>query len=234
MSAGDTDRDGHPRGGPCSSVVNMSTRIERSEREAGATGTAGVWRHMRQWWPLLALILAVITIQAVVWRGYHALGHAAGHLSSASAVFGLAAMLSVIVWSAPRALRRRVELWVIAAIVIGASMQSTIANLRVVDAIGADDWSDEQAGVLGPARPGFRSGHDLAERAMWLVVVAAVVLTVWVWWRRAVSTGVATGAVLASVLFPPWIFAGAGLVVVAVAFVIARMRRLRAAPPTMT
>ena len=207
---------------------SMDPGIDHDERRAGTAGAVAAGGYLRLWWPLPGLIVAVVAIQVVVWRGYHATGHAAGHLASASAVFAMAAVLSVVVWSAPATLRRRVELWVLAAAVLGASMLSTIANLRVVDAIGADDWSDAQAGVFGPARPGFSSGHELAERAMWLVVVAAVLLTVWLRWRRAVSSRVAIGAVAASVLFPPWMFAGAGLLVVSVAFVIARARRLRA------
>ena len=159
--------------------VSMGAGMDRCERRAGAAGAAvAVWGYVRQWWPLPGLVLAVVAIQAVVWRSYHASGHAAGHLASASAVFAMAAVLSVVVWSAPAVLRRRVELWVLAVGVLGASLLSTVANLRVVDAIGADDWSDAQAGVLGPARPGFSSGHELAERAMWFVVVAAVLLTV--------------------------------------------------------
>jgi hypothetical protein len=91
---------------------------------------------------------------------------------------------------------------VLTGAVLAASPLSTIANLRVVDAIGGDDWSDEQASVHGPARPGFSSGHDLAERASRLVVVAAVLLTVWLWWRPEPSVGVAVGAVAPSVLLP--------------------------------
>jgi hypothetical protein len=183
-------------------------------------------RFARQWWPLPGLILVVVAVQSLVWRPGHASGHAAGHQASASAVFALLAVLSLIVWSAPAVVRRRIELWVLGSAVLGASLLSTSANMRIVDAIGANDWSDVEAGSLGPARPGFRSGHELAERAMWLVVGAAVLLIVWLRLRRAVSTRVAIGAVAANVLVPPWMFAGFGLVVVAVASVIARAGRL--------
>ena len=191
-------------------------------------------RVARQWWPLPALIFVVVAVQSLVWNPGHASGHAAGHQASASAVFALLAVLSLIVWSAPAALRRRIELWALGSAVLGASLLSTSANMRIVEAIGVDDWSDAEAGALGPARPGFRSGHELAERDMWLVVGAAVLLIVWLRLRRAVSTRVAISAVAANVLIPPWMFAGFGLVVVAVASMIARARRLRLASVATT
>jgi hypothetical protein len=58
-------------------------------------------------------------------------------------------------------------------IVVGAVIDVT-GTLQVVDAIGGASWNDAQADRLGPSRPGFESGHDLAGLGMSVVVAGAV------------------------------------------------------------
>ncbi len=184
-------------------------------------------RLVHDWWPPVVFLVPIIVVQRLWLGDYGASGHAAGHLGGATVVFALAFVVTMIVWAAPPDLRRGASLWMLASAVILAGILLTIANLRIVDAIGTDDWSDDQAGALGPARPGFESGHLLAERGMWIAVACAVLLAGWVWWKGAVGTRLAIAALILCVIFPPWIFPGAGLVVLAIALVVDRARRLR-------
>ena len=184
-------------------------------------------RFVRHWWPITAMLAVIITVQ-IIWFGrYHASGHAAGHLASATMIFGVVFALAVLVWASPPLLRRRPELWALAAAVAASAVIPTVGNLRVVTAIGADDWTDSQASASGPSRPGFGSGHALAERGVLYVIGFAVLLAAWLWHKHAVGKGVGLTAIVLSLIFPPWIFPGAGLIVLTVTTVIRRSRRLR-------
>ena len=57
--------------------------------------------------PLVGILAALIAVQVWWARGYSATGHASGHLSSATVVFGMAFVLSAIVWALPSRVRRR-------------------------------------------------------------------------------------------------------------------------------
>ncbi len=184
-------------------------------------------RFARRWWPIPAMLAATVALQNIWFGRYQATGHAAGHLASASAIFAIAFVLVVLVWASPPHLRRSPGLWVLAAGVAIAAVVPTIGNLRVVNAVGTDNWTDDQASSLGQARSGFDSGHDLAERGMWIVVGFAVLLAGWLWIKCAVSNGVGIASIVLCLIFPPWIFPGAGLIVLAIAAVIKRAARLR-------
>ncbi len=187
-------------------------------------------RFARQWWPIPAMLAPIIAAQ-IIWFGhYHASGHAAGHLTSATMIFGVVFALAVLVWASQPLLRRRAELWVLATAVAVSTLIPTIGNLRVVIAIGTADWTDNQASASGPSRPGFVSGHALAERGVWYVIGFAVLLAAWLWFKHAVGNGVGIAAIVLSLIFPPWIFPGAGLLVLTAATVIRRSRRLRQTP----
>ena len=184
-------------------------------------------RFVRHWWPIPAMLAAIIAVQ-IMWFGhYHASGHAAGHLASATMIFAVAFALAVLVWASPPPLRQRPELWALAAVVATSALIPTVGNLRVVNAIGTDDWTDSQASASGPSRPGFVSGHALAERGVWYVIGFAVLLAAWLWYKHAVGQGVGIAAIVLSLIFPPWIFPGAGLIVLTVTTIIRRSRRLR-------
>jgi hypothetical protein len=191
-------------------------------------------RFARRWWPIPAMLAPIIVVQTIWFGRYHATGHAAGHLASATMIFGVTFFLAVLIWASTPQLRRRPELWVLAAAVMMSVLIPTIGNLRVVNAIGTDNWTDDQASALGPLRPGFVSGHDLAERWTWLVIGVAVLLAGWLWFKHAVSNRVGIAAIVLSLIFPPWIFPGAGLIVLTIATVIRRSGRLRTTQDTGT
>jgi hypothetical protein len=187
-------------------------------------------RWLRRFWPIPAMLATVVAVQAAWVSRYTATGHAAEHLSSATSVFGVAFVVGVVIWGIDAAVRRRPELWVILVLVFVGAAGVVVGNVRVVDAIGTEDWSIEEAEALGSARPGFPEGHELAERAAWFTVAATVLLALWLWQRRAVSPWVGGGAVALSIVFPYWIFPGAGLVVLAVALVAGQVRAERLGP----
>ena len=180
----------------------------------------------KSWWPIPVMFASVIAVQ-VLWTGHqdHSAGHASGHFSSATVVFGVAFCIAVLVWALPSHARRRGELWLFVVSILTGALFVMIGNLRVVNAIGGDSWNNEQADRLGPLRSGFTSGHDLAQRAAWLMVVVVALFSVWLWRRRVVSGGVAVSAIVVSVVFPSWVFPGAGLVVLVVAAIALRARR---------
>ena len=180
---------------------------------------------VRRWWPIVAFIAVAIALQTILLRDYEARGHASGHLQSAQAVFFGSALVAIILWSTPSA-RRFLDVWIVCGAWIAALVGVAIGNLRVVDAIRGADWTDEQVDALAGGLRGFESGHDLAEISMWLGVAAAIVLAIVLFVRGQIGRGVGTGAVLVSLLFPPWIVPGAGVLVLAIALCITRSRRL--------
>src|SRR5438552_2637534 len=111
---------------------------------------------LRRWWPLFFIFGLVLVVQQVLLAGYDPRGHAAGHFASAKVLFPATALVLVILWSTPRA-RRQPDVWLACTAWIAAVGAVSIGNLRVVDAIGDNDWSDEQADVLGVGLRGFES-----------------------------------------------------------------------------
>lgn len=171
---------------------------------------------VRRWWPVLAIFGGAIAVQTVALSGYHAKGHAADHLGSAQFLFLAAALTLVILWSAPDA-RRQPDVLVAAAAWLAAAGAFCAGNLRVVDAIGDANWTDDEAERLGAELPGFESGHDLAGVAAPLALVAAIVLTIVLWRRAHVTAPVAIAACATSVVIPYFLIPGAGVAVLGVA-----------------
>lgn len=183
---------------------------------------------MRRWWPVPVLVVAVVIVQAVVTSRYaSATGHAAEHVSSASAVYGVVVVLGVLLWGVDGSVRRQPVVWVLAAAIVACLVVIALGNFEVIDAIGGDDWTYEQAEVLGPARAGFTAGHELADRAAWATVAAALLLVAWLWGGRAFAAPLCGVALVLTVLVPRWIFPGAGLVVLAGAAFVAQVRASR-------
>jgi hypothetical protein len=180
-------------------------------------------RLPRWWFPPVAIALAVAG-SLILNSRYDVSGHASGHLGSANAVFPMTAAFAIVVWATPGA-ARRASVWVAGAVLEVGLLVVAVANLRVVDAIGTRDLSDDAAGLLGPALSGFESGHHLADRGMVLCVLGAVLLIWALFAARAIPLGLAIGATAASLLFPPWILPGAGVVVLAIAQCVRRARR---------
>jgi hypothetical protein len=196
-------------------------------RPSGRSLGVRLGRITRNWWPVGAFLMPVLVLQTVWSARYDVAGHAAGHLGSAMVVCPMIFVSSVLMWAMPAPARRDPVLWLIIAVVIGCCLVATAGNLRVVDAIGDDTWTDAQAGALGPTRPGFEAGHDLASRGAVGAVLATIVAAGLLWRRRLVSAKVAAGAAVLSVIFPYWIVPGAGIVVLALSAAVQRHRRLR-------
>ena len=124
-----------------------------------------VLEFLRTWWPVAAFLVPVLVVQAVWSSRYDVAGHAADHLQSATPVFPMAFLSAVLLWALPGRGRRDLLLWLLLAAAIASCLVVLAGNVRVIDAIGGATWNDAQASQLGPTRPGFESGHDLAERS---------------------------------------------------------------------
>ena len=184
------------------------------------------WAMVRDWWPVPAFLVPIVVVQAVWTGGYDVEGHAAGHLSSATAVFPMAFMAATLLWALPADGRRDPALWLLLAAALAGTVVVLAGNLRVVDALAGDQWSDGDAGRLEATGPGLESGHDLAAQGAYLAVAATMLLAGLLWRRRLASPRAAAGAAFLSLLVPPWIAPGFGIVVLVVAAGAARARRL--------
>ena len=118
---------------------------------------------LRTLWPVAAFLLPVLVVQSVWSARYDVAGHAADHLQSATPVFPMVFLSAVLFWALPGRGRRDLLLWLLVAAAIASCLVLMVGNVRVIDAIGGATWNDTQASQLGPTRPGFESGHDLAE-----------------------------------------------------------------------
>jgi hypothetical protein len=168
-----------------------------------------------------------VLVAQTVWSSqYDLAGHAADHLQSATPVFPMAFLSAVLLWALPGRSRRDPVLWLLLTAAIASCLVVLAGNVRVIDAIGAATWNDAQASQLGPTRPGFESGHDLAELGAWGAVLATMLLAGLLWLRGSVSARVAVAAALVSLVFPHFIAPGAGVVVLVVSVAVARSRRL--------
>lgn len=187
---------------------------------------SGEKHHLLGWWPLVAILAVAVVGVTVVGGRYDVSGHAASHLSGGLVVFVMAAFLAITLWAAPDVGRSWAVGLTSVAYLLGLFV-ILVGSLRVVDAIGDRDWSDDEAGALGEGVSGFASGHSLSDRGALLAVVASIAL-IWVLRsRRAIPMGLAVGATVASVLVFYWILPGAGVVVLAVGTVVLRARRIR-------
>jgi hypothetical protein len=182
---------------------------------------------LRRWWPLAAIFGGAIVLQTVLLADYHARGHATGHLGSARFIFLASALILTILWATPNSFRQP-DVLVAAAAWLAAVGAFAIGNLQVVNAIGGADWTDDEASRLGASLPGFESGHDLAEVAAPIALVAAIVLAIVIRRRGHVGTRVAIGACAASALVPFFLIPGAGVAVLAVAVCMRRRAQLNA------
>jgi hypothetical protein len=184
---------------------------------------------LRTWWPVAAFLLPVLVVQSVWSARYDVAGHAADHLQSATPVFPMVFLSAVLLWALPGRGRRDLLLWLLVVAAIASCMVVMVGNVRVSDAIGGATWNDTQASQLGPTRPGFESGHDLAELGAWGAVLATMLAAGLLWLRSLVSARVAGAAAALSLVFPHFIAPGVGMVVLAVSAAVAHSRGLRLA-----
>jgi hypothetical protein len=185
---------------------------------------------VRQWWPVPAFLAVVVAVQVWWIRGDEVTGHAASHFASAPSVFAATFFGALALWAASPAARRRPAVWILVVAFIAVSLVETVAAVRVVDAIGGETWTDEQAAALGPGRPGFESAHHLADLAGWWVKGVGLLLAVWLWRRGELSRRAGIVAVVVGILVLPWMVPGLGAYLAAAGVAFARARRLRAEP----
>ena len=198
------------------------------ESEVPATGRSLAGRGLEflaAWWPVAAFLAPVLVAQTLWSARYDVTGHAANHLQSATPVFPMVFLCAVLVWALPGRGRRDLLLWLLLGAAIASCLLVLAGNVQVIDAIGRATWSDTQASQLGPARPGFASGHDLAARGAWGAVLATMLAAGLLWRRSLVSARVAAAAVAVSLAVPYFLAPGAGVVVLAASAAVARARR---------
>jgi hypothetical protein len=170
----------------------------------------------RRWWPVPVVMAGSIAVQKLFFEShYDVSGHAAGHLSSATAPFGAFAFVAILWWTTPRG-RRQPDVIIACLAWLGATVLVLVGNVHVVEAL-------VDAGLGHAPTEGLPdvADHGLANLAPWLAVVAAVAMAGLFWRRRHVSRNVAIVSGLLSVVFPPWIIPGAGVLVLVVARCIA-------------
>ncbi len=173
-------------------------------------------------------VLSALAVQKLLFESrYDVSGHAAGHLDSATAPFGAVVLLAILLWTTPAG-RRQPDVVGACLAWLAATVLVLIGNVRVVDAL-------VDAGLGNAPTEGLPdvADHALANLAPWLGVVAAIAMAAVFWRRGHVSRAVGIGSVLLSVVFPAWIFPGAGVLVLVVARCIAYERSSKAAPPLL-
>ena len=184
---------------------------------------------VRRWWPAVLAVVVSLAIQKVALESrYDVSGHAAEHLSSASAPFFAAAVVFILLWTTPAARRQAVVLvagaaWLVCTVFI------MIGNVRVVDALIDAGMAHTPTSQL-VENGSVDSAHDMANLAPWLAVLAVLGLVVIFWRLHHVSGRVAAGAAVASIIVPPWIIPGGGILVLTVARCVAHHRAGRPDP----
>lgn len=169
-------------------------------------------------WPVPLILAVSILVQKALFESrYDVGGHAAEHLSSASAPFFAAPLLAILLWATPTA-RHQTDVLAGAAAWLATTVAVLVGNVRVVDDLVASGF-----GKIGTSQVPDVADHGLANLAPWIAVAAALALTAAIWRRGHVSAGVAAVAAVLNVLFPPWIIPGAGIVVLVGARALARV-----------
>jgi hypothetical protein len=181
---------------------------------------------VRRWWPVPVFLAGSLLVQKVFFDArYDVSGHAAEHLSSASAPFAASAVAAILLFVTPRARRQPVVLVTLAAWLI-STVLVFIGNVRVVDALVRAGMGHTPTSQL-VVNADIESAHDLANLAPWLGVLAALAVTGALWRHRHVSGRVAIGSAVVNIIFPPWVIPGAGVLVLTVARCVAYQRAIR-------
>lgn len=188
--------------------------------EFATGGRASRLSHIvRALWPVPALITtALIAQQLLVTTRYHVGGHASEHLTGASAPFMAAAILCILFWTTPRG-RHQVDLLVIGGVWFATTLLVMVGNVRVVDDLVAAGYSHTPTDSVPDV-----ADHSLANSSVWYAVAAALVFVAAWRRRRHIANRSAIGAVVATVVIPPWIIPGAGVILLAIVRVVQRGR----------
>ena len=168
-------------------------------------------RGWRGWWPfgLLAVGLVVAGLAGLL-VPHEPSGHWSGHVGSGLIAAGqLVALLVGGVLA-----RRRLSpllLLPLAAIAAGLILE-VVGNLRVATSIWRTPYGDEEVARIGSSFAGFDAGHALAGQGDLLVVLGGIAFAVILGLTRRVGPGAAVAGVVLSVIPPPWILPGCGVV----------------------
>jgi hypothetical protein len=182
---------------------------------------------VRDWWPAPAFIAgALLAQQLLLSSRYDVGGHAAEHLAGATAPFMAAAVLSILFWATPRA-RHQIDLLVTAGVWFATTLLVMVGNLRVVDDLVAAGYSRTPTGSVPDV-----ADHSLANSSVWYAEVAALLLVAAWRRRRHIGNRATIGAVVATVIIPPWIIPGAGVIVLAIVRLVKRSRAAEPVPIT--
>ena len=185
-----------------------------------ATSRASRAAHIvREWWPVPAFVAgALLAQQLLLSSRYDVGGHAAEHLAGATAPFMAAAVLSILFWATPRP-RYQIDLLVVAGVWFATTLLVMAGNLRVVDDLVAAGYSRTPTGSVPDV-----ADHSLANSSVWYAEVAALLLVAAWRRRRHIGNRATIGAVVATVIIPPWIIPGAGVIVLAIVRLVKRGR----------
>ena len=180
---------------------------------------------VRMWWPVPALIAAALIAQQLLLSSrYDVGGHAAEHLAGATAPFMAAAVVSTLFWATPRA-RGQVDLLAAAGVWFATTLLVMMGNLRVVDDLVAAGYSRTPTGSVPDV-----ADHSLANSSVWYAAAAALLLVAAWRRRRHIGNRATIGAVVATVIIPPWIIPGAGVIVLAIVRLVQRGRAADVVP----
>ena len=203
-------------------LVVSARRSMKGQRVDAVGAKPTAWWRWSPFGVLLIAPLAAILTQALAPTPH---GHWSSHLGnvaiSASQLVVLVGASALVATRRPRGgrLLTVVALVLLAVVAVGLVIQM-VGNQRVAASIWQTDYGDGQAGVVGPAFPGFESGHIVAGRGDWLVWLGGMAFTAMLGLLRRVPTGVAvTGFALS--LLPPWALPGVGVLFL-LAYLLAR------------
>jgi uncharacterized membrane protein (GlpM family) len=178
--------------------------------------TTSPMTHLRRWWPVPVLLTFAIVVQELtIGSRYDISGHAAGHLGSASVAFPAFALVAILLYFTPRA-RTQALVLVTSTCWLLSTVLMLVGNIRVVDALIDAGMANTPTSQL-VQNPTVEAAHGLANIAPYLGVVTAVALVGALWLHGHISRRVAIGAGVLCVIFPPWIFPGAGVLVIVIA-----------------
>jgi hypothetical protein len=182
---------------------------------------------VREWWPVPAFVAGALLAQRLLLSSrYDVGGHAAEHLAGATAPFMAAAVLSMLCWATPRP-RHQIDLLVVAGVWFATTLLVMFGNLRVVDDLVAAGYSRTPTGSVPDV-----ADHSLANSSVWYAEVAALLLVTAWRRRRHIGNRATIGAVVATVIIPPWIIPGAGVIVLAIVCLVKRGRAVGSVPLT--
>lgn len=184
---------------------------------------------LRRWWPVPAFVVVSVAVQRAAYTGrWDVGGHASGHLSSGTFVFFASVVAAVLLWLSSAARRSPLVLAGVAAW-IGAGVAIAVGNVRVVDAlINSGQARTATDDIVGSKV--IDDAHWLADKAPYVAVLGAIVVIGGLLLANAISRQLAIACAVLTVLVPPWIMPGVGVVVATIALGINRERTARMAP----